>query len=53
VGHRALSFSTSGRLCSRNLVMYPRQSEPLWPQLAGRASDGELTRALPDATPMG
>jgi hypothetical protein len=27
--------------------MYPRQSKPLWPQLAGPASDGELTRALP------
>jgi hypothetical protein len=45
VGDRLLSFGTSGRLWSNNLVMYDRQTESLWPQLSFTASVGELTGA--------
>ena len=50
---RVLSFGTSGRLYSRNPMMYDRQTESLWPQLTGRASAGVLTGAQLDAIPMG
>jgi hypothetical protein len=43
VGDRLLSFGTSGRLWSNNLVMYDRQTESLWPQLSFTASVGVLT----------
>lgn len=45
VGDRLLSFGTSGRLWSNNLVMYDRQTESLWPQLSFTASVGVLTGA--------
>ncbi len=43
VGDRVLSFGTSGRLYRSDLVMYDRQTESLWPQLAGRSVAGTLT----------
>jgi hypothetical protein len=43
VGDRLLSFGTSGRLWSNNLVMYDRQTQSLWPQMSFTASVGILT----------
>lgn len=38
---RQLSFGTSGRLWSNNLVRYDRQTQSLWPQLSFTASVAE------------
>ena len=45
VGDRVLSFGTSGRLYRSDLLMYDRQTESLWPQIAGQAVAGVLTGA--------
>ena len=50
---RVLSFGTSGMLYADNLVMYHRQTESLWLQLAGRASNGVLTGEKLESIPMG
>lgn len=50
---RVLSFGTSGMLHADNLVMYDRQTESLWPQLTGSASNGFLTGTQLTAIPMG
>jgi len=42
-GERVLSFGTSGMLYRSDLVMYDRQTESLWPQIAGTAVAGVLT----------
>lgn len=42
LGDRVLEFGVSGLLHDGALVMFDRQTESLWPQIAGVASDGEL-----------
>lgn len=43
LGDRVLDFGVSGLLLDSDLVMFDRQTESLWPQLAGEAVAGALT----------
>lgn len=50
---RVLSFGTSGMLYRSDLVMYDRQTESLWPQIAGEAVAGTLTGTELTVLPAG
>ena len=52
LGGRVLDFGVSGLLLNSDLVMYDRQTQSLWPQLAGRAIAGALTGRELDAFPV-
>ncbi|MQA04443.1 MAG: DUF3179 domain-containing protein [Streptosporangiales bacterium] len=41
-GTRPLTFGTTGQLVNSNLLMYDRETESQWPQLAGTAIRGRL-----------
>lgn len=42
-GH-ALTFGTTGRLVNSNLLMYDRQTDSEWPQIAGGGDPGAVAR---------
>ncbi len=48
---RELMFGNSGMLWRENLVLYDRQTESWWSQLAGRAIRGEMQGAYLDVYP--
>jgi hypothetical protein len=54
MGHRLLTFGTTGNLRNSDLVMWDRQTQSWWQQYDGRAIVGTLTgtqlTALPSAT---
>ncbi|MQA26966.1 MAG: DUF3179 domain-containing protein [Micromonosporaceae bacterium] len=41
-GGKALTFGTTGQLVNSNLLMYDRQTDSEWPQIAGMAIKGRL-----------
>lgn len=51
-GSDQLTFGTTGRLVNSNLLMYDRQTESEWPQILGRAIDGEMKGASLEEVPL-
>jgi len=51
-GGDPLTFGTTGRLVNSNLLMYDRQTESEWPQILGRAIDGEMKGASLEEVPL-
>ena len=51
-GGDPLTFGTTGRLVNSNLLMYDRQTESEWPQILGRAIDGEMKGASLEEIPL-
>ncbi len=51
-GGDSLTFGTTGRLVNSNLLMYDRQTDSEWPQILGRAIDGEMKGASLEEVPL-
>lgn len=47
-----LTFGTTGKLVNSNLLMYDRQTESQWPQILGRAINGEMKGASLEEIPL-
>lgn len=51
-GGEPLTFGTTGRLVNSNLLMYDRATDSEWPQILGRAIDGEMRKASLEEIPL-
>lgn len=47
-----LTFGTTGSLVNSNLLMYDRATDSEWPQILGRAIDGEMKRSSLEEIPL-